>query len=246
MNNSLFDLLSTDMYVSYNVRLARILDLSAAVYISELININRKAIEKEKLKGDGFFKLDRNYIELRTTLKKEELKEIDVRLKSIKLISIGESSDLLKLNMDTLTSIMLGEEKLVATVVQTAKRGRPSKQEIVVKALKANIETTNPELKQAYEDWIDAVCAKQGWMTKVHVMEAQTTLNNYNKDRDLDIALNILKIATLGGFRDISWAIRDYEKKGTSNSNGNKPGAIPQINIPVQKPKVVVNKNEVF
>lgn len=234
------------MYVSYNARLARILDLPTAVYISELININRKAIEKEKLKEGGFFKLDRNYIELRTTLKKEEQKDIDVRLKSIKLISIGESSDLLKLNMDTLTSIMLGEEKLVATVVQTVKRGRPSKQEIVVKALKANIETTNSELKQAYEDWIDAVCAKQGWMTKVHVMEAQTTLNNYNKDRDLDLALNILKIATLGGFRDISWAIRDYEKKGTPNNNGNKPGAIPQISIPIQKPKIAVNKDEVF
>ena len=62
------------MYVSYNVRLAHILDLPTAVYVSELININRKAIEKEKLKGDGFFKLDRNYIELRTTLKKEEQK----------------------------------------------------------------------------------------------------------------------------------------------------------------------------
>ena len=250
MNNSLFDLLSTDMYVSYNIRLAHILDLQSAVYISELININRKAIEKNKLKDDGFFKLNRDYIEERTTLKKEDQKDIDARLKSIKLISIGESSDLLKINMDVLTSIMLGEKELVATVVQSAKKGRPSKQEMVVKALKANIETTNSELKQAYEDWIDAVCAKQGWMTKVHVIEGQNALNNYNRDRDLDIALGILKIATMGGFRDMNWAIRDYEKS-LKQQQQKQPvpynGAIPQINIPTQKVKpILANKYEIF
>ena len=238
------------MYVSYNVRLAHILDLQCSIYISELININRKAIEKDKLKEGGFFKLDRNYIETRTTLKREDQKEIDARLKSIKLISIGESSDLLKLNMDTLTSIMLGEKELVATVVQSAKRGRPSKQEIVVKALKGNIETTNQELKHAYEDWIDAVCAKQGWMTKVHVIEGEKAINTYNKEKDLDIALDILKIATLGGFRDMEWAIKDYEKKFKSNNiSNNRPGAIPQapqINTPIQKPRVAVDKGEVF
>lgn len=244
-NNSLFDLLSTDMYVSYNIRLAHILDLNSAIYISELLNINRKAIEKNKLKEGGFFKLNRDYIEERTTLKKEDQKEIDTRLKSIKLIDIGESSDLLKLNIDVLTSIILGEKELVATVVQTAKRGRPSKQEIVIRALKANIETTNAELRQAYEDWIDAVSAKQGWMTKVHVIEGQNTLNNYNTTRDLDIALNILKIATMGGYRDISWAINEYEKK---NKISSPPGIIPNSS-PVftqRKTKTIVNKDEIF
>ena len=56
MDNNLFDLLSTDMYVSYNVKLAQVLDLQSAIYISELININRKAIEKNKLK-DGLINI---------------------------------------------------------------------------------------------------------------------------------------------------------------------------------------------
>ena len=241
----LFDLLSTDMYVSYNVKLAHILDLTSAVYISELININRKAIAKNKLKENGFFKIDRNYIETRTTLKKEDQKSIDNRLKTINIIDVGESSDLLKLNIDVLTSIVLGKQEIVSEVVQPAKRGRPSKQEIVMKALKANIETTNIELKQAYEDWIDAVCAKQGWMTKVHVLEGQKVMDQYNKEKDLDLALYILKIATLGGYRDMTWAINEYEKKSKNNSNIGV-GVIPQINVPVKKPKIIVDKNEVF
>ena len=243
----LFDLLSTDMYVSYNIKLAHILDLNSAVYISELININRKAIAKNKLKEDGFFKIDRNYIENRTTLKKEDQKAIDEKLSSINIIAIGESSDLLKIDMDVLTSIILGNQKIVSEIVQPAKKGRPTKQEIVLKALKANIETTNVELKHAYEDWIDAVSAKQGWMTKVHVLEGQKVMGNYNKEKDLDMALDILKIATMGGFRDITWAIRDYEKK-KSPQIATYNGAIPQINTPVQKQrqKVVVSKDEVF
>lgn len=253
MENSLFDLLSTDMYVSYNIKLAQILDLQSAIYISELININRKAIEKNKLKEGGFFKIDRNYIEERTTLKREDQKSIDANLKSIKLISIGESSDLLKVDMDILTSLLLGKKEIVTEVVQPVKRGRPSKQEIVIRALKANVETTNVELRQAYEDWIDAVCAKQGWMTKTHVIEGEKSINKYNKEKDLDIALEILRIATLGGYRDMEWAIRDYEKKlknsSTTNNASTRVGEIPPpptMTFPVQKPKAMVNKDEVF
>ena len=208
----LFDLLATDMYVSYNIKLAKIIGLNAAIYVSELININRKALEKNKLKDNQYFKINREYIEYRTTINKADQKEIDAKLKDINLISIGESSDLLSVNMDVLTSLLLGEQKIVSEITQNVKRGRPSKQEVVLKAIKANIETTNSELKQSYEDWIDAVCAKNGWMTKNHVLEAQKVLNDYNKDKDLDLALAIIKIAILGGYREMSWAIENFEK----------------------------------
>ena len=85
-------------------------------------------------------------------------------------------------------------------------------------------------------------------MTKIHVIEGEKTLNNYNKEKDLDVALEILKIATLGGYRDIEWAIRDYEKKNKNNPN--RPGAIPQITTPppiyTPKPRLAVNKDEIF
>ena len=243
----LFDLLAPDMYVSYNIKSAKIFGLQPAIYVSELININRKAIEKNKLKDNQYFKINREYIEVRTTLNKNEQKEIDDKLKSINLISVGESSDLLKVNMDVLTSLILGEQKIVAEITQTVKRGRPSKQEMVLKALRANIETTNPELKQAYEDWIDAVCAKNGWMTKNHVIEAQKTLNNYNKDKDLDLALAIIKIAILGGYREMSWAIENFEKnhKKEFENQFKNPVSNNSNNNNIQKPRLRMSE-EVF
>ena len=62
----LIDLLSTSNYVSYNIRLAELLGLHAAIYLSELMNINDKAIRKNKL-NDNYFKLKREYITSRTT-----------------------------------------------------------------------------------------------------------------------------------------------------------------------------------
>jgi hypothetical protein len=64
----LIELLSTSNYVSYNIKLAELLGLHAAIYISELMNINDKAIRKNKLNDNYFnchlidFFLDMNII----------------------------------------------------------------------------------------------------------------------------------------------------------------------------------------
>lgn len=236
----LFELLATDMYVSYNVKLAKTLGLTSAIYLSELININRKAIEKNKIK-DGYFKINREYIEDRTTINKADQKDLDKMLSEVKAISIGENSDMLKVDMDVLTSLILGDQKIVAELPNSSKRGRPTKQEIIVRALKANIETNNPELKKAYEDWIDAVNAKNGWMTKVHVLEGQKVIDTYT-NKDLDMALEIVKIATLGGYRDMNWATAEFEKKYKKEFNSKYSDP---VSNPVQKPRLRMSE-EVF
>ena len=236
----LFELLATDMYVSYNVKLAKTLGLTSAIYLSELININRKAIEKNKIK-DGYFKINREYIEDRTTINKADQKDLDKMLSEVKAISIGENSDMLKVDMDVLTSLILGDQKIIVELPNSSKRGRPTKQEIIIRALKANIETNNPELKKAYEDWIDAVNAKNGWMTKVHVLEGQKVIDNYT-NKDLDMALEIIKIATLGGYRDMSWATAEFEKKYKKEFNSKYSDP---VSNPVQKPRLRMSE-EVF
>lgn len=208
----LFDLLSTDVYVSYNVDLAHIIGLQGAVYISELININRKAIKKQKL-IDNYFVVDRKYIEQRTTLKEQEQLELDKCLARIDLIIIGEDKNHLQVNMDALTGIMLEPNKtIVAEASSVIKRGKPSKKESIVKNLKSNIVTTNAELQEAYCNWIDAVMAKQGWMSKEAVIEGQKIIDEFTS-RDLDLALDVLKTASICGYRDMTWAIQAYKSR---------------------------------
>ena len=45
----LIDLINTSNYVSYNIKLAQLLGLKEAIYLSELLNINDKAIRKNEI-----------------------------------------------------------------------------------------------------------------------------------------------------------------------------------------------------
>ena len=63
----LINLISLSNYQSYNVILARTLGLYEAVYLNALIEINEKAIRKNKLQNEHFL-VDRKYIQSRTTL----------------------------------------------------------------------------------------------------------------------------------------------------------------------------------
>ena len=216
----LLDLLSTSNYVSYNIKLAEILGLHTAIYLSEIMNIQDKAIRKNKINGN-YFKLDREYIASRTTICEKEQLEIEQNLLKIGVLEKGEFSNELCLNITTLTTIMMdvGEE-LIGTVKKLIKAKqkvpRATKAEQIKSGLKQHIETTNEELREAYCDWIDAVYSKQGWLSVKAITHAQEVVDNFSK-RDLDIALRVIEIATISGYRDMQWAVDRYSKNSTIN-----------------------------
>ena len=55
-------------------------------------------------------------------------------------------------------------------------------------------------------------------MTKAAVIHAQPTLDNFS-NRNLDIALKVLEIASIHGYEDINWAINCYNKDYKVNYN---------------------------
>ena len=214
----LIELLSTSNYVSYNIKLAELLGLHAAIYISELMNINDKAIRKNKL-TDNYFKLKREYITSRTTFDEKEQLDIEKNLLKLGILQKGEDENDLCLNITTLTTLMMStDEQLIDNVkkVSKLKQRKSTKAEKIKENLKGNIITTNPELKAAYENWIDAVYDKDGFMSKVCVTSAQETIDKFS-NRNLDIALELLKIASTHCYRDIQWAINVYNKQYTAN-----------------------------
>lgn len=213
----LIELLSTSNYVSYNIKLAELLGLHTAIYISELMNINDKAIKKNKLEQE-YFKLVRSYITSRTTIDENEQLEIEENLLKLGILERGESDDLLSLNITTLTTLMMTtDEELIDNIKKSRKRkGRSSskstKADKIKENLKANLRVQNTELRQAYEGWIDAIYDKQGWMSVKCVTVAEDTVDEFS-GRNLDIALKLLEIASIHGYRDIQWAINMYNKQ---------------------------------
>lgn len=229
----LIDLLSMSNYVSYNIKLAELLGLHSAIYISEIMNINDKAIRKNKV-DSNYFKLEREYIKSRTTLEEKEQLSIEDNLIKLGILERGKDNNELSLNITTLTTLMMSaDETLIDNVKKLSKVKKPStrtsKKEQIKNNLKVAILTTNAELKSAYESWIDAVYEKDGWMTKEAVTHAQEVIDTAS-NRDLDIALEILKIASVNAYRDMSWAVNayraqykvNYKIKSPTNQNTKK------------------------
>lgn len=209
----LLDMLSSDMFVNYNVKLAHKIGLHTSIYVTELLNINRKAIQKGKLINDVFFKIDRDYITQRTTFNKDEQKQLDTILSDLGVVTISsESKDVISFDVDALTAVLLDDRKIIESQVKkVVKNNKQTKQDKIIENVKRSVPPTDPELRNAYFVWIDSVFARYGWMSTAAVTKAQKEIDSYT-GKDLDMAIDILNNAAVNGDRDIDWTIDRYRK----------------------------------
>lgn len=211
----LIDLISQANYNSYNISLASVIGLHPAIYVNTLLSINYKAINKQKLTQNEYFCVDRNYIKSVTTFEIQEQESIEKLLIELGILKKQESSDSnsLYLDVSVLTSIMMNEnETLISDIKKlSAKKSKiKTKADIIKLELQSYVDTVNPELREAYYDWIDAVYAKQGWMSKKSVVAAQKVVDEF-ANHNLDVALKVIEIASISGYRDMSWAVNTYK-----------------------------------
>lgn len=215
----LLNLLNPSNYVSYNVTLANVLGLHAAIYLSELLSINDKAVRKKKL-NNNYFTIDREYITQQTTLSVKEQMQIDEGLLKISVLKKdNDNPNMLMLNITTLTSIIMSEdEQLIKNITKTvvSKSVNPSakktQREIQRDTLKKLIYAPNLELRAAYEGWVDGVYANpNGFLSKRAIEIFQKKVDEF-ANHNLDTALKVIEIATVGGYRDAEWAINSFTK----------------------------------
>jgi hypothetical protein len=214
----LLDVFDNDNSISVNYRTIQIFGLPTAVYLTELINIYKKATRKNKLIDDNYFKVDRKYISNILCLTPEEQIVCDLNLvKTSVLKKSNDNPDILKLDIKLYLSLLTSEDfKLYDDVkkqmkIQKPKGTKESQRQQYINVLKSSIDCSNYELLTALRDWVDGVYARpNGFLSKSAVKIFQDTLNNYTKG-NLDIALRIVQIATVQGYRDCTWAINMFE-----------------------------------
>lgn len=216
------DLISQSNYMMFNINVARLLGLDAAVYLSELLSISEKATRKNCLVG-GYVLLDREYVANRTTIDIENQLDIDSKLVDIGVME-KRSVNEINLNIKQLAYIITKEDEpvrdeVVATMRKAKHLSKKVKDDYNLDALKRSIRTDCQELRNAYYEWIDCVYHKDGFMTKKAVTYAQDEIDRYC-NHDLDMALEVLRIASISAYRDISWAISMMPQKKTASNNG--------------------------
>lgn len=212
----ILDLVLPSNLNSYNITLAHTIGLSSAVYCNELLNILGQVTKKNKFDEDGYFKLDRNYVFRRTTISIADQLSIDSSLSKVNLIS-KKSDDVIKLDVQLLCDIMandnvnINKEINMKTVVKDSDEAKAIKREAKKNNVKRNISCDDEELKQALCNWIDSLYEMGKGASKQTVLDFQDKLFKYT-DGYVDKALEIVRIATVNGYRECQWAINIYEK----------------------------------
>lgn len=216
----LLDLLDTSNSIIVNLDMIKCLGLTTAVYCSELISIYNKANRKHKLVNNAYFKVDRKYVENITGINIEDQLSIDNKLIKLDILKLSsdETTDILTLDIDLLTRLVTSEDETTINNIKKAasKKSRSeqtkAKKQVIINNLKATITIANEELKTALDGWVDALYAKpNGFLTKAMVQTFQHDLNSFTKG-DLDVALDVIKIATSQGYSNCQWAIDSYNR----------------------------------
>lgn len=225
----LLDIFSEDNHIVINYKAISLFGLNTATYFTLLISIYKKAIRKNKLTND-YFNLNREYVKKLIGLSEEEQLICDHNLMMLSVLKKSpEDPNAIKIDLNLYLSIIASDDvKLIDDVRKQMKVLHPktlkqSQRQLQINALKNCIECSNYELLTALREWVDGVYARpNGFLSKASIKVFQDTLNNYTKG-DLDLALRLVQIATVQGYRDCQWAINLYERDNKSKviSNNN-------------------------
>lgn len=223
----LIDMLSTSNYVSYNVNIASKLGLHVAVYLSELINIDSKAIRKGKVTDEGCIKVDRHYITSRTTLSENEQREIEFKLVDLGILALSPTEqNAVAIDLNRLSMLLMTDDadtlKEIKKITKSAKQPQTTARRRDFDKLKDSLVCYDEDLCEAYKDWIDGVYANpKGFLSEKAVEIFVQTVNDFAKGNK-EIAYKVIEIATINGYRDANWAINKFK---TDYINMYKPKA---------------------
>ena len=204
----LLDIFNENNSINLNYKAIKLFGIPTAAYISLLITIYKKAYKKKKIDND-YFKVDRDYIQTILDMPIEEQLICDSNLiKTSILNKSAEDPNKIKINLNLYLSLLSDEDvKLEEDIRKQMKVTRPkgikqTQRQYQIENLKKYIECSNYELLTALRDWVDGVYANpNGFLSKLAIKTFQNTLNNYTKG-DLDLALKIVQIAAIQGYRN--------------------------------------------
>lgn len=221
-----------------NKRLVKLAGFEVAAYWAELQSVLKQVVKKQTMDEQGFFLLDRNYIERETTLTvNKQLKCEEELIELGALLRDAENPNRIAIGVNAMVAVITGEDttKLKKSRKSSADE-KAAKIEGIKSTMKKALVETDPEVRAAYERWIDGMIdAASCRFTKAVVQVFEKTITEYTTNKA--IRLKIIEIATTNSYKDATWAINKLD------SRFKNPGTF--IGVP-QKQNVGIDPNSVF
>ena len=221
-----------------NKRLVKLAGFEVAAYWAELQSVLKQVVKKQTMDEQGFFLLDRGYIERETTLTvNKQLKCEEELIELGALLRDAGNPNRIAIGVNAMVAVITGEDttKLKKSRKSSADE-KVAKIEGIKSTMKKALVETDPEVRAAYERWIDGMIdAANCRFTKAVVQVFEKTITEYTTNKA--IRLKIIEIATTNSYKDATWAINKldggFKKLGTF------------IGVP-QKQNVGIDPNSVF
>ena len=192
-----------------NKRLVKIAGFDVAAYWAELTSILRQVVKKNTADEQGFFTLDRDYVERETTLSvTKQLKCDDILINAGVMAKDAGNPNRVAISVSAMIEYITDED--CTKLKKTSKAVQVDAKAAKVAGIKANMKKaileTDSELRAAYERWIDGmVDAANCRFTKAVVTLFEETVTKYTTDKA--VRLKIIEIATVNSYKDATWSI---------------------------------------
>lgn len=206
-----------------NKRLIKIAGFEVAAYWAELQSILKQVVKKNTMDEFGFFNLDRDYLERETTLTLTKQLKCEEKLISLGVVAKDpENPNRLSISVHGMIEIITDEDTKKLKKTSAVKKDEKAIKIAGMKTtMKKAILETDPELRAAYERWIDGMIDAQNCrFTKAVVQLFEKAVTEYTTDKAT--RLKIIEIATVNSYRDAYWAINKLSGGGFRNNVATK------------------------
>ena len=220
-----------DLYdeLRLNKRLVKLAGFEVAAYWAELQSILKQVVKKQTADEQGFFILDRDYVERETTLTLTKQLKCEEKLVSMGVIAKDtDNPNRICISVHGMIEFITDEDTTKLKKTKAVKSDEKAAKIAGIKAtMKKAILETDVELRYAYERWVDGMIdAANCRFTKAVVQLFEKTVTEYTTDKS--IRLKIIEIATASSYRDATWAIN---KLGKPNFNQSVATKLPEQKI---------------
>lgn len=207
---------------SYNLNVAKKLGVISAVFLSCIYN---------ELMLNESVSLTRDDIFNRTGIDESKQREVEEVLSECGIITVKRFKNNVEKSYYTINEsrfISAVENKCLSDILSdfsdTQNVNRKSATKTVTKksshieSLKKSIKVADEIIRQYVCDWIESVYANpKGFMSLQSLSIGVQELTAYSSSQEVQI--EILKLATMSGYRDITWAIQRYDEKNSSSGS---------------------------
>lgn len=197
--------------IRLNKKLVKMVGFEVAAYWAELHSILKQVVKKKTADEQGFFTLDREFVERETTLTITKQLKCEEKLVTMGVIMKDpQNPNRLTISVANMVEIITDEDtsklKKTSSVKQDAKAAKVAG---IKASMKKAILETDIELRAAYERWVDGmVDAENCRFTKAVVQLFEKTVTEFSTNKA--DRLKVIEIATVNSYKDATWAINRF------------------------------------